>query len=58
MCACIIGDGPFSGTAGELRFAQAGGRTVVEGDVTGDGRADFQIELLGLHTLTAADFLL
>ena len=54
----FIGDGQFSGTAGELRFAQAGGRTVVEGDVTGDGRADFQIELVGTPALVAADFVL
>jgi hypothetical protein len=35
-----------------------GGVTLVEGDVNGDGKADFQIELSGLHTLTGADFIL
>jgi len=56
--------GPFSGAAGELRFFQedrsgtANDRTIVHGDVNGDRIADFQIELSGLKTLTAGDFLL
>ena len=54
----FIGGAAFSGTAGELRFAQAGGSTLVEGDVNGDGVADFQIELAGAHMLAAADFML
>jgi hypothetical protein len=29
-----------------------------EGDINGDGRNDFHIELTGLKTLTAADFIL
>lgn len=45
-----IGDAGFSGTAGELRFA--GG--VLEGDVTGDGVADLQLDLNGLATLSVA----
>ena len=45
-----IGDAGFSGAAGELRFA--GG--VLEGDVTGDGVADFQLSLSGLATLSAS----
>ncbi len=45
----VSGDNP-AGTAND--------KTIIEGDVTGDGRADFQIELKGLIGLTAADFLL
>jgi Ca2+-binding RTX toxin-like protein len=45
-----IGDMGFSGVAGELRFA--GG--ILEGDVDGDGTANFQIGLNGTASLTAA----
>jgi Ca2+-binding RTX toxin-like protein len=55
----FIGTGEFSRTAGQLRYEKEGStRTIVEGDVNGDGRADFQIELTGSITLTASDFLL
>jgi Ca2+-binding RTX toxin-like protein len=51
----------FTGTAGQLRaYAFAGGQ-IIEGDVNGDGKADFSIEIVAnpfTHTLTAADFLL
>jgi hypothetical protein len=33
-------------------------KTIIAGDINGDGVADFQIELTGLKTLTAADFVL
>jgi hypothetical protein len=33
-------------------------KTIISGDINGDGRADFQIELTGLKTLTGADFIL
>ena len=33
-------------------------RTVVYGDVNGDAKADFQIELVGLKHLVAGDFVL
>ena len=48
----------FSGKAGELRFTQRDGKTVVEGDVNGDGTADLTIELAGRIALTGGDFLL
>lgn len=50
----FIGTAEFSGAAGELRFSGS----VVEGDVNGDGIADFQIVLLGAPELVATDFLL
>jgi hypothetical protein len=33
-------------------------RTIVEGDVNGDGRADFPIVLTGLHNLHGGVFVL
>jgi Ca2+-binding RTX toxin-like protein len=54
----------FSGTKGELRWFQQNNtgtvndRTLVAGDVNGDGVADFVLELTGLHTMRAVDFLL
>jgi Ca2+-binding RTX toxin-like protein len=54
----------FTDTRGELRWFQinaagtASDKTIIEGDVNGDGVADFQIQLTHLKTLTAADFLL
>jgi hypothetical protein len=32
--------------------------TVVAADIDGDGRADFQVELAGLHDLSSSDFVL
>lgn len=54
----------FSNTRGELRWLQydfagtASDKTLVEGDTNGDAIADFQIELTGLVTLSASDFIL
>lgn len=33
-------------------------KTIVEGDVNGDGRADFQVELTGLLHVSKGDFVL
>jgi parallel beta-helix repeat protein len=48
----------FTGTAGQLHYLASGTNTIVEGDINGDKIADFQIQLTGLKTLTAADFIL
>ena len=50
----------FGNHAGELRFEQdiAGNVTRIEGDVDGNGAADFTIRLAGLHLLTGNDFIL
>ena len=54
----------FTGAAGELRWLQdnrpgaANDKTIIEGDTNGNRVADFQIQLTGLKTLTAADFVL
>jgi Ca2+-binding RTX toxin-like protein len=45
----FIGARHFHQRAGELHFVKHGGFVTVEGDVNGDGRADFQI---AVHNLT------
>jgi Ca2+-binding RTX toxin-like protein len=54
----FIGSGPFTGTAGQLRYANSGADTFVYADVDGNGVADMVIKLLGTHTLTASHFAL
>jgi Ca2+-binding RTX toxin-like protein len=44
--------------AGQLGWAISGGSTYVFADVNGDGVTDFMVRLIGLHTLTASDFLI
>ena len=54
----------FTSVAGQLRWFQdnrpgsVNDKTIVEGDINGNKVADFQIQLTGLKTLTAADFIL
>jgi hypothetical protein len=53
------GFGAFTKTAGELHLRMGNGNTIIEGDVNGDGKADFQIELAGHRfDITGADFIL
>jgi Ca2+-binding RTX toxin-like protein len=49
----------FTQTAGELAWHTdtATGRTIVQGDINGDGVHDFEIELKGLVNLKASDFI-
>jgi Ca2+-binding RTX toxin-like protein len=54
----FIGTDAFSGAAGELHYMQEGGNTFVEGDVTGDGVADFAIQFTGLNDFAGTDFML
>jgi len=54
----FIGTGAFTSVAGQLRYSSIGSDTLIEGDVNGDGAADFEIFLVGSHALTAADFIL
>lgn len=54
----FIGTAAFT-AAGQLRYViQAGARTLVEAETTGDNRADFAILLHGPLALTASDFIL
>ena len=58
------GTGNFTGVAGQLierlynPAGTAGDKSIVYGDVNGDGKADFQIELTGLKVLGVNDFAL
>lgn len=52
----FIGTAGFSGAAGEVRFAVEGNSTIVSGDFSGDGIADFSVRLNGAIALTDADF--
>jgi hypothetical protein len=45
----------FSGNAGELRAIWHGADTLVQADVNGDGRTDFQVVLSGHQTLAVGD---
>lgn len=55
----FIGEKAFSGEAGELRYVNKAGSTFVYGDVNGDGKADFAIQLASTSLdLTGKDFLL
>ena len=56
----FIGTSTFSGTAGELRYFTntTFNLTLVQGDINGDGVADVEVVLTGIHTLSSDDFLL
>lgn len=53
----FIGTGEFSHHAGELRFTANKAMTTVSGDVDGDGKADFSIQLAGNFDLKKGDFI-
>ena len=44
--------------AGQLRNFQQAGDTFFAGDLNGDSSADFMVRVVGLHTLTAGNFVL
>ena len=54
----FIGSATFSSVAGQLRFRVSGANVIAEGDVNGDGLADFSVVVNGLAALIAADFVL
>jgi Ca2+-binding RTX toxin-like protein len=49
----FLGQAAFSGNGvgGELRYAHAGGSTLVQGDINGDALADIEVELTGILAL-------
>jgi serralysin len=53
----FIGAAAFT-ASGQLRLNTTSPQPMLEGDVTGDGVADFQIVLNGVTTVTAADLIL
>lgn len=54
----FIGKQEFHNKPGELRYERVGGYTHIEGDVNGDGVADFSLHLKGIMTVTKSYFLL
>ena len=54
----FIGGQRFHHVAGEVHYRHVGTGVLVEGDVNGDGRADFSILVLNLTKLGAGDFIL
>jgi Ca2+-binding RTX toxin-like protein len=54
----FIGTALYTGVAGQLRYAVAGGVTTIAGDINGDGTSDFHIQLTGAIGLVAGDFTL
>ncbi|HMN88008.1 MAG TPA: M10 family metallopeptidase C-terminal domain-containing protein [Bauldia sp.] len=52
----FIGASRFHKKPGELHILKQGKTLIVEGDVNGDGKADFQIQLNKLSVLKLADF--
>jgi len=52
-----IGDARFE-RAGQLRVVDKGAFFLVAGDINGDGRADFQIQVHSAAALLADDFVL
>ncbi|MGO1079397.1 calcium-binding protein [Inquilinus sp. CA228] len=54
----FIGTAAFTGVAGQLHYWHDAGRTIVSGDVNGNGTADFNITLTGTIALVAGDFVL
>ena len=50
----MLGPADFTSVAGELRFADG----VLQGDVDGDGTADFEVELTAVTALVRGDLIL
>ena len=48
----------FTGVKGQVIWEHSGSNTLVEGDINGDKKVDFQIELTGHKTLSSGDFIL
>ncbi|MGQ3212946.1 MAG: calcium-binding protein [Shinella sp.] len=54
----FIGTAVFHKTAGELRFINSNGDTLIQGDINGDGKSDFMIAIDANLTLKVGDFIL
>lgn len=52
----FIGTEAFHGVAGELRYTRGAGRTVIEGDITGDGVPDLVVVHSGSLVMKASYF--
>ena len=55
----FVGTDAFDGHARQLRFGPThGGNILIEGDIDGNGTADFRLLLLGIHSLITDSFVL
>jgi Ca2+-binding RTX toxin-like protein len=54
----LIGSNAFTATAGQVRAYVSDGKMIVEAVVDGDRWADFHLELRGVTSLSASDFIL
>ena len=54
----FIGTKAFHHKAGELHYIKKAGYLLAEGDMDGNGKADFQIEVHGVTKLGVHDFIL
>lgn len=54
----FIGAQAFHKVAGELHYVVDGNNAIIQGDVNGDGIADFSIKVLSVTSFNASDFLL
>jgi Ca2+-binding RTX toxin-like protein len=54
----FVGKKAFSGTLGEVRYSVGDGKAFVFADLDGDRVADFCLQMNGVATLAAADFIL
>lgn len=52
------GTSAFTGFAGQLRFAAVSGGGLLQGDVNGDGTADFSLKLTGVSSFSASSLVL
>ncbi len=52
----FIGTNPFSDQAGQVREFNDGTNSFLQGDLNGDGTADFEITLYGLPSVQTSDF--
>ena len=54
----FIGNQAFHNQPGELHYVTDGSSLIVEGDLNGDGHADFSFVVSGIAALTDSDFIL
>ena len=54
----FINASAFSATKGQLHYVVSGANIILEGDVTGDSVADFQIQINGITSIGAGDIIL
>ena len=54
----FIGAAAFSSVAGQMRFRVNGATVIVEGDVNGDGAADFSVVVNNMAVLGTGDFVM